>query len=159
MNTLREAATNYLDERTGYHDAILEVLYATWHEHKEWRYSDMVHYARLVYGEIAEFAVLMGTFNYQVNNGGFSQYEENGYASDYPRLLKLYEKLLPDTEFHIKTLAFLKSAPEPEYASTHYTDEDYNDEYYQVYDEFDSTYYSIGDELMAKLEMFFTLKV
>ena len=63
-----------------YHQALLDICYDHWKTEKGWRYEDMLKFAKLTYGELIEFIVLIGKYNQQVTNGGHYQY------LDWPRL-------------------------------------------------------------------------
>ena len=83
--------------------AILNVGHAEWQKNTDWDYNDMRSYVRLTYGPLAGFVVQAGKFNYQVENGGITQYIDNGYYGDevasYHHLLISMGK-----EIHMKTM-------------------------------------------------------
>ena len=64
--------------------AVVDLCYNEWQkpDNKDWRYSDLISYARLVYGSFAKLLCLMGSYGGEVCNGGHDQYYCNGYASD-----------------------------------------------------------------------------
>jgi len=64
------------------HQSILNVMYDRWNEGNDDKsYADMIHWMQIEYGSTAAFAVLIGKYNQQVENGGHFQYFDNGYAS------------------------------------------------------------------------------
>lgn len=94
------------------HQAIMNVAYDLYKKHlaemnkkleiqgqypKRWLYSDLCEYTKENLGSLAEFAVLIGKYNQQVENGGHYQYWDNGYGSstnDIYRDLYLHMDLL-----------------------------------------------------------------
>ena len=85
------------------HQAIMNVAYDLYKKHlagvqnKSWTYSGLCQFTREQLGDLAEFAVLMGKYNQQVENGGHCQYWYNGYGSstnDIYRDLYLHMDLL-----------------------------------------------------------------
>lgn len=69
------------------HQAIMNVAYDLYKKHlaeaqnKSWTYSGLCQFTREQLGSLAEFAVLVGKYNQQVENGGHSQYWYNDYGS------------------------------------------------------------------------------
>ena len=78
------------------HQAIMDVAYEEYKAYLEdinrqlelehrpvvrWYYSGLCEWVRHQLGDLAEFAVLIGKYNQQVENGGHSQYWQNGYGS------------------------------------------------------------------------------
>ena len=87
------------------HQAIMNVAYNSYNSYlgelnsklKEenrpqvrWFYSGLCEWTRFQLGDLAEFAVLIGKYNQQVENGGHEQYWFNGYASIDGRYKDLY---------------------------------------------------------------------
>ena len=62
---------------------LLDLGYREWQkpENRKWRYRDMVEWSGESYGEVVKLFILLGAANYQICNGGFLQYFDNGYAS------------------------------------------------------------------------------
>lgn len=67
-------------ESGDYHQAILDVAYG-WLKSENLDYTEMVDKMKENFGEDFALLVLLGSYNYQVCNGGHSQYFANGYAS------------------------------------------------------------------------------
>ena len=61
--------------------AILNIGYDKWKTSDDLAYDDMTTWMRIEFGALAEFCILAGKYNQQVNNGGHEQYFDNGYAS------------------------------------------------------------------------------
>ena len=80
---LKEAILQRTDEieEDGYHQAILNIMYEHWQENAG-SYKDTIEWYKNEYGELAQFAVLIGKYNQQVTNGGHLQYYDNGYADE-----------------------------------------------------------------------------
>lgn len=66
-----------------YHQSIIDVAYDKWREKGNGidSYNDMLDYVRKTYGKTFDMLIQIGNYNYQVENGGHSQYWLNGYAS------------------------------------------------------------------------------
>lgn len=64
------------------HQYILDLGYNWWQTDapRGSSYGDMITYMINTYGEFAASMVLVGKLNQQVENGGYSQYYDNGYA-------------------------------------------------------------------------------
>lgn len=62
---------------------LMDLGYHQWQkpENRKWCYRGMVEWADETYGEVVKLFILLGTANYQICNGGFLQYFDNGYAS------------------------------------------------------------------------------
>lgn len=63
------------------HQAIVDIAHDEWKNNKDWNYEDVCNWLRTNFGELAELAMYFAKYNYQVGNGGHSQYFGNGYAS------------------------------------------------------------------------------
>ena len=124
------------------HQAIMNLGYAEWKKNGNWGYDDMVRWMFESFGSLASFAVLTGSLNQQVENGGFTQYFSNGYGSEdsagcskdykdfvlYESLIALVSELgLDKTPLGEKYLNILKVA-RPEIDDERYTDSTYYDE-------------------------------
>ena len=78
------------------HQAIMNVAYDLYKKHlaeiqnKSWTYSGLCQFTREQLGDLAEFAVLTGKYNQQVENGGHSQYWYNEYGSIEGQYKDLY---------------------------------------------------------------------
>lgn len=55
---------------------LMDAAYDRWKAHEGWRYENML----LTASGAERMAVLLGNLNYQVENGGFTQWVDNGYA-------------------------------------------------------------------------------
>lgn len=65
--------------------SILNLGYSKWRENEGWTYDDMVKWVSSEYGEFAALCILLGKYNYQVNNGGHKQYHDNCFTGDVKR--------------------------------------------------------------------------
>lgn len=63
------------------HQAIIDLAHDEWHKNKDWGYGDACNWLQKNFGNLALLAMYLGKYNYQVGNGGHSQYFYNGYAS------------------------------------------------------------------------------
>lgn len=69
------------------HQHLMNEAYKVWQEHKEWSYEDFINYLKQNM-RLHLKAVLVGNFNYQVENGGIFQWHGNGYSKFLPELQK-----------------------------------------------------------------------
>ena len=69
------------------HQALMNVGYDEWNsgDHPDWSYSDMLDWVDEEFGKLLRFSTMLGSYNYQVGNGGHQQYYDNGYASSEQR--------------------------------------------------------------------------
>lgn len=63
------------------HQSILNTCFDEWNCRTNYSYAEIVDWMEQEYGKLAAFAVLVGKYNQQVENGGHEQYFNNGYAS------------------------------------------------------------------------------
>lgn len=112
-------------------------------------------------------AVVLGNFNYQVCNGGFLQWDDNGYSSNITHLKRLFEGATKiGIENADKVLDLIErfekikeEAREPvRYSGYNYqdpddeTEHDFEEESYPDYDDLDTEYYKIdGEPMMQKI--------
>jgi len=147
------------------HQAFMDLAYDGWNQGgaEHWSYQDMLNNARYVYGEIVEMAVMLGNYNYQVENGGHMQYFDNGYASEgkdpyadkdcmmVSRLITLMDKHgIAKTELGKKVRELLCEFQ----VRTSCCDDPMDEEYGADYDDLDSQYYNLNKQWMAELESF-----
>jgi len=62
------------------HQALINIAHDEWGKHTDWSYDSVLKWLAK-FGNLPFFAMLLGKYNYQVCNGGHSQYYDNGYAS------------------------------------------------------------------------------
>jgi hypothetical protein len=139
---------------------LLNLGYSKWQLNKKWHYHDMLKYVGDNYGELAQFAILIGKFNQQVTNGGHSQYYFNGYSSteefDYKKKI--------NHDIHKLLINMYKSEKE----LTKYS---WYNELYDILDKgktgkigrsseaLDSRYYEICDQVHDDLAKYFETRI
>jgi hypothetical protein len=116
---------------------IMDLAHKQWE--KDWDWKDVTNNIRFKYGDFAQFIVLACKLHQQVLNGGFSQYFENGYASNsygikceinrshdlhhtilsYFNKFKL-QKILPEMESILKNFEVILSGREGMLTETEY---------------------------------------
>ena len=81
-----------LDERCAVIDDLMNRAYTRWQENKDW---DMKRFRNSL-NALERIAVYPGNLNYQVTNGGFSQWYDNGYycVETWKSLVDLCETIL-----------------------------------------------------------------
>lgn len=170
------------------HQALLNIGYQEWQKEenkKYWDYTKMVKWVGKNYGEFVKFAVLVGKYNQQVENGGHYQYILNAYTGRenygcpdpeiplHKELVALMQSFgLDKTEIGKKVYDIMFEF-EPEVDCDEYVEEEYWDdeegEYYveeeenmdygtvEYYglEELDNRYYEINDEWMEFLNKLF----
>ena len=104
---VKEELAHQLNENSmqDVHQAIINVCYNSYNDYlKEankileekgsspirWYYSNLLEWVRDQLGDLAEFAILVGKYNYQVCNGGHLQYWSNEYSSMNGQYKDLY---------------------------------------------------------------------
>lgn len=126
-DTLKEAL-NKIDNIEDYHQTIMNIAYdhlnsledpnklhtynvEGWRPNRPWSHSLLCWSTKGAFGELAEFAVMIGKYNQQVCNGGHHQYWWNHYASDnditediylHIKLEELFEAFTVDIESEIE---------------------------------------------------------
>ena len=95
-------------ENNEFHQAVLDIGYKWWNETlndpnntERVMYLGMINHMNETYGWEAAFLILVGKYNYQVNNGGHMQYFDNGYtdgvtgfADDHDPEMPLHKQLI-----------------------------------------------------------------
>lgn len=127
------------------HEQIMERAYDKWRQGK----GNAWFWAQLTPSE--RFAVFTGNLNYQVCNGGFSQWEGNNYAA--PEIVEFLKELpkvgavslmvgsLVQEFSNIRTKLMSTGSP---------SDNDEDDTY--AYDHLDKAYYKINDAFLLECE-------
>lgn len=92
-------------------------------------------------------AVLIGNLNYQVENGGFSQWILNGYGAHYEAVLTVLERINTDTSRAAYELIDRKVAPFIHYE---HGEVDFNAA--------DDAFYALNDQLIADADAYLAAK-
>lgn len=141
------------EEKISIHQQLMDEAYTIWEKNADLWDKDMF-FDHLTY--VQKVAVALGNLNYQVGNGGFSQWGFNGYAeSHFGFLFRLKVDAIKYPEL-TQALALMASAYNHLPKAHHYTlDEDGNDDYEKVLDELDTEYYKLIN-LETEMEKFIT---
>ena len=136
-------------------------VYDTWEKNKDWSLEDL--FDNLDYQE--RLAIALGNLNAQVENGGFSQWQYNGYSKVHLSfLLRLRDKLnehplnYPVLLKALNLVAIFASITKNNYEAININDrEDYEDleEVEDKFDKLDSIYYkleNLTDEMDLLIE-------
>ena len=79
------------------HETLMDEAYDLFQKNKEWTKEDFYYNLDVAHRE----AVALGNLNYQVGNGGFSQWNYNGYKKDSSYILRaILSKIKNNTEFN-----------------------------------------------------------
>jgi hypothetical protein len=148
-----------LNEDNEYFQSVLDAAFKDWQTNEIIKsYDNMLKNARYKFGELAEFLVLIGKFNYQVCNGGHSQYWSNGFASSdnngwgehedcelHNRLIEYSKKYLPKILKPELCEEMIRILETPNWFDT--DNEEYSYETYEEYDEENDEYYEVEEEV------------
>jgi len=118
-------------------------------------------------------AVVLGNLNYQVENGGFVQWVDNGYYLDSPlvktclkemgtelalQVLKMVEDVLVETIPDAKRTGFCGKYWRCELKEDSWfgddEDEDYEEPSHSSFESHDSEYYKINEQFMVEVEAY-----
>lgn len=102
-------------------------------------------------------AVILGNMHYQIGNGGWAQYDGNGYSDSVDAARALYEGAanvgIENADKVIELIdQFKKRKGESEQPGGYYGDDDEYDDDGDIYDDLDTRYYDIeGEKLMQEM--------
>ncbi len=139
---------------------IMEAAYTKWPTHG--RYSDFL----FEIGGVEKYVVLIGNLNYQVCNGGFTQWVDNGYGRHWQDVLRVLEKVGTDTAKRVAMLVE-KVGKQLRYNSrgvldfsnttsrSFYSDDDGDSEdEWPDFSAEDDAFYAINDQLLIDMAAF-----
>lgn len=148
------------DEAMAILEPIMELAYTKWP--KSDGYDDFL----FEIGGIEKYVVLIGNLNYQVENGGFTQWADNGYGRHWQDVLRILEKVGTDTAKQVATLVE-KVGKQLRYNSrgvldfsnttsrSFYSDDDSDSEdEYPDFSAEDDAFYAVNDQLMIDMAAF-----
>ncbi|MEA2019047.1 MAG: hypothetical protein U9N59_11420, partial [Campylobacterota bacterium] len=172
----------------GYHQSIMNIMYKYWQQKDvNMNYDEITNWFKNEYGELAQFAVLIGKYNQQVTNGGHIQYYFNRYSGieeDETRavlnlhktLVTLLNKSKLKDEISLQVFKILEEFYIELDEERYIEEEVYNDEgdmnieeydnpnYLEIINtdmlnQFDLAYYKINDKFIEVLELYFKTKI
>lgn len=168
-------------EERSYHQDLMDEAYKLWtdEEFKRWDYEQFLKAVINNFGDFHFYAVITGKFNYQVENGGFSQWYDNGYSCTIENLQDFLEKIkkepLKEQTFKTidKVIDLLDEATEVinwiedgkqlvekfGYEYQHFFREKLEEQGYEDLSRLDSRYYEISAKFMEILEIYFSWHV
>ena len=127
------------------HDKLMKKAYDTWQKNN-WSPSEFIENI----DSPEKFAVILGNLNYQVENGGFSQWKFNGYSKNHIFFIRM---LLDDTNWGVTSehpqlregleLAIKAERIQIEDNSEDYVDDEQLELNYNRLDKLDDKYYSL----------------
>lgn len=127
-------------EPTTIHQELMNRAYEEYQKHEEW---DEYQFIDSLEGTASRDAVILGNLNYQVENGGWDQWWENGYGPrDYQSLIKILSSI--NTSSSLKVLNLLKRA------ARILTNKKYN----VKLDKLDDMYYEINEQFMEDVDKY-----
>lgn len=159
------------------HQRLMDEAYELWRgENEDLNYKKFLNLVKEKLGETHFFAVITGNMNYQVENGGFTQWFDNGYAEDtIEELIKFFENAFDGNDVIDKTIQVLREIQDQiewvergkdiierqvnDYDYTDVFERALEDELNQNLERQDSYFYKFNEELMEILEEFFKSKL
>lgn len=110
-------------DQVDFHQDLMNEFYAYWQKNNIPRKEALEKFS-----DLHQAAVMLGNLNYQVGNGGFSQWDMNGYSEDIEELLDICDYGIALNLEDFKTLKQLlvkfKEVPEPESDTETYSCQD-----------------------------------
>lgn len=137
------------------HQTLMDRAYAKYKGHNDWDNETFLDHCDLA----ERFAIVLGNFNYQVENGGFIQWWDNRYGT--PRTMEELKRYLTQigTDKAMKALELVNkfaNIVRGKNPRTNSFDEDEWNGVSEKTSKLDSTYYNINGELMEDVEFFIT---
>jgi hypothetical protein len=163
------------DQRT-IHQEMMDKAYELWNkpeENKKMPYEDFLETVSEELGNNYVDAVITGNMNYQVENGGWFQWYDNGYSVTIQEIIDFFEKPEFNDCSEIKKLREILSSVEEQLdwkergdREIQQVDYDFrdifenalNEEFDKSVDRLDSQYYVISKKVMDILENYFCQK-
>jgi len=148
---------------------LMDEAYERWKENEGWDYKAML--ANCTAEE--RMAVILGNLNYQVCNGGFRQWVDNGYALHLRDAVPLLEKV--GTENALKVVEMLRQLddhidynkedrgwddywkrpePHPYFGRDDYYEDEEDSEGEVIAESLDDGFYAINEQLLDEIEEF-----
>lgn len=127
------------------HQQLMDQAYTRWQSHRDWSQDQFM--MRLSWPE--KVAVTIGNLNYQVENGGFMQWHDNGYSEYEMTLIDVLNELNTDAANQVAHLVegFMKDAADVE-------DEEEWEDAWNVSNDLSDQFYTINKQLLADVEDF-----
>ena len=164
------------EETKSMHQEMMDKAYELWNDSEESKKMSYENFLNKVEGELGKNyvdAVMTGNMNYQVGNGGWSQWNDNAYSCNIEDLLSFFKQTEFDNFPEIKDMRRILDEVEEtldwidrgEEAVRH-VDYDFRDIFEDAIrdssrgdlNRLDSKYYKIGDKVMEILEQYFVQK-
>lgn len=154
----------YIDRQPLFQN-VMNRAYAKWQANRDWRYEDFL----MNLNAADRRCVIMGNLNYQVCNGGFSQWIFNHYINPNlePMILDALSLIKTETGLAVRALVgevieilhkdfeYRNGAYEVERSSFSYWDENEDDFYDYTIDKldgFDENFYAINEQWLHDIE-------
>lgn len=154
------------------HQDLMDKAYKIWEQNGNMLYGMFLNEVETKLGKLYLNAIITGNLNYQVENGGFSQWKFNDYDVSLDQLINFFNDNFPDNETVKKLVWILKDVKEQiewvedgKYKTKNlYDHQDFfndalNDYLSDNLSKNDSAYYKISEEINEILEKYFTEKL
>lgn len=148
------------DEGEDLHQQLMNEAYDEWQKHKEWSKTDFMDSLDDIHRE----AVALGNMNYQVQNGGWEQWHDNGYSFQFDLVDDVLEKIGTRTSTEARrilgqVMEIIEQMGGARSGGFEFGgDEDETMDLREQLDEFDDQYYEIDDQLMKDAEEYFQIQ-
>lgn len=143
-------------------DRLMDEGYTLWQQHNKdnpdshWDQKQFYHAVMMNLSGEHALACVLGNLNYQVENGGFVQYLDNGYAEAADWFMRsAFDNLDTESTKIVSTLVGRFYSRLGLYYMTRYSEyEDYPD-----FDDLDTEFYTVNEQFMADVEVYLQSKV
>lgn len=148
-------------------EALMEEAYLIYEDFSSIKYETFLDLVNCVYGQWGKALVMFGNLNYQVENGGFFQWHENGYSlideddldnygySSYSPLKAisdirfLLSKFMKDDEEASEIIRILRAVNKIDWRESEYENQRKDDDL----DELDTDFYKVNNSVLEKLNL------
>lgn len=154
------------------HQELMNKAYELWkkEENKKLKYSDFLDLILKELGEIYFHAVITGNLNYQVCNGGFNQWHDNGYSKVIDEIIDFFNMISNKHKTILTVLDILNEFNEElcwmedgiqeakkslSYEYKQFFEEKLEENFFERIEKIDHMYYDINEELEKVLEDYF----
>jgi hypothetical protein len=150
-----------------FHQTLVDQAYDIWKVNPGWSYDHFISTLE----DPHHSAVLLGNMNYQVSNGGWRQWHDNGYSSQAEALTRVLESIVEVCPLaseiirmvecsencaavgeNLSQLDFLQYEGEAEYLDREAYEGAF-EEAFEPTEEMDKTYYRIDHDFMTQVEV------
>ena len=130
--------------------SLMDAAYTAWQAEQSKSYDDFIFDLDGTH----KAAVLIGNLNYQVENGGFTQWMDNGYGDHAADVARVLARIGTPTARRVDEMVQTVKATWARYEADRRRWADDNDDNYPDFDALDTEYYSINAQLLIDTEAY-----